>query len=154
MPSTSSNPQDNDSKKDDRLIILLGVGIFLLFIYCFNNLNIYSHLFRTNIKLRWNGTDLIVEEADPSLLSEEKNNQNCDSLIPAVFAPIFFAPLPINEADQKLLETLPGIGPRLASEIIKTRSVQGPFRNPEDLLNIRGIGRNRMLKFADQFSYR
>lgn len=154
MPPTSSNPQDKELKKDDRLIILLGIGIFLLFIYCFNNLNIYSHLSRTNLKLRWNGADLIVEETDPSLLSEEKNNQNRDSFIPAVFAPIFFAPLPINEADQKLLETLPGIGPSLAMEIIIARSAKGPFRNSEDLLNIRGIGRKRMLKFADQFSYR
>lgn len=154
MSQTLSGPQVKEWKKDDRLIILLGIGIFLLFISSFREIFPLFPASHNTIKLRWNGASLIVEEAGPSLLSEEKNNQDRDTLIPAVFAPIFFAPLPINEADQKLLETLPGIGPSLALEIIKTRSAKGPFRNPEDLLNIRGIGKKRMLKFADQFSYR
>jgi hypothetical protein len=154
MSQTISSPQVKEWKKDDRLVILLGIGILLLSISCFHNVFPLFPASHNTIKLRWDGANLIVEEASPCLLSQEKNNQNPDALIPAVFAPIFFAPLPINEADQKLLETLPGIGPSLALEIIKTRSAQGPFRNPEDLLNIRGIGRKRMLRFADQFSYR
>lgn len=154
MPHTSSSPQGKEQKKDDRLIVLLGIGILLVFIFCFQSLHIPPQSFHKNFKLRWNGAGLIVEETGTPLFPEENDDQERDILIPAIFTPVFFAPLPINEADQRLLETLPGIGPSLASEIIKTRSLQGPFRNPEDLLNIRGIGRKRMLKFADQFSFR
>jgi competence ComEA-like helix-hairpin-helix protein len=154
MSQTVSSQKVKEWEKDDRLIILLGIGILLLFFHCFHNVFPLFPASHNTLKLRWNGANLIVEETDPLLLSEEKNDKDRDALIPAVFSPIFFAPLPINEANQTLLETLPGIGPSLAFEIIKTRSEKGPFCNPEDLLNIRGIGRKRMLKFADQFSYR
>jgi DNA uptake protein ComE-like DNA-binding protein len=155
MPNTSSNPKDKELKEDDRLIILLGIGMLLFLIHCFQSLHFSSLSSHKNLKLQWNGTDLIVKELGLPLLPEENDRQDSDNLlIPAVFTPFFFAPLPVNEANQKLLETLPGIGPSLASEIIKMRSLHGPFRYPEDLLNIPGIGRKRMLKFSDQFSFR
>lgn len=155
MPNTSSNPKDKELKEDDRLIILLGIGILLFFIHCFQSLHFPALSSPKNFKLQWSGTGLIVKEVGLPLLPEENDSQDRDDrLIPAVYTPFFFAPLPINEANQKLLETLPGIGPSLASEIIKIRSLHGPFRNSEDLLTIRGIGRKRMLKFSDQFSFR
>ncbi len=46
----------------------------------------------------------------------------------------------INTADQKTLETLPGIGPVKAQNIIKYREEHGPFRSIEEIMNVSGIG--------------
>jgi competence protein ComEA len=46
----------------------------------------------------------------------------------------------INTADLEDLETLPGIGPVLAEEIIAYRELNGSFQNKEDILFVKGIG--------------
>ena len=46
----------------------------------------------------------------------------------------------INTADEHLLDTLPGIGPALASRIIVYRTSQGKFSVAEDLMKVSGIG--------------
>lgn len=46
----------------------------------------------------------------------------------------------INTANQGELESLPEIGPYLASEIIAYREMNGPFKSLEELLNVKGIG--------------
>jgi competence protein ComEA len=50
----------------------------------------------------------------------------------------------INRADQARLESLPGIGPALALEIISYRNRQGPFKSIEELTNISGIGQRTL----------
>lgn len=54
----------------------------------------------------------------------------------------------LNHATQQELETLPGIGPKLAEEIIQYRSTQ-PFRSIEDLLNVSGIGDAKLASVRD-----
>lgn len=49
-------------------------------------------------------------------------------------------PLNINTANQEELESLPGIGPSKASEIIQYRQMHGKFHQIDDLLNVPGIG--------------
>lgn len=56
----------------------------------------------------------------------------------------------INEATQAELETLPGIGPSIASKIIEYRQQNGKFSKIEDLQNVKGIGD---AKFADMKDY-
>jgi len=46
----------------------------------------------------------------------------------------------LNRAGLAELDALPGIGPVLAGRILKHRSDHGPFREPEDLLAVPGIG--------------
>lgn len=46
----------------------------------------------------------------------------------------------INRADAAALESLPGIGPKIAQEIIRCREERGRFTNVEDLLSVKGIG--------------
>ena len=48
-------------------------------------------------------------------------------------------PVDVNRADEALLQTLPGVGPALARRIIEARA-EAPFRAPDDLLRVRGIG--------------
>jgi len=52
----------------------------------------------------------------------------------------------VNMASQKELESIPGIGPVLASRIIEYRNSHGPFSSYEDLLNVSGIGKKTLEK--------
>lgn len=44
-----------------------------------------------------------------------------------------------NRADEAALRSLPGVGPVLAGRIVAARR-EAPFRSPEDLLRVSGIG--------------
>ena len=46
----------------------------------------------------------------------------------------------INTATAEELQSLPGIGRTRAEDIIADRAVNGPFRIPEDLMRVPGIG--------------
>lgn len=46
----------------------------------------------------------------------------------------------INTATQAQLQTLPGIGQARAEAIIADREANGPFRIPEDITRVSGIG--------------
>ena len=46
----------------------------------------------------------------------------------------------LNTATAEELMTLPGIGEKRAADIIADREANGPFRIPEDLTRINGIG--------------
>jgi competence protein ComEA len=48
--------------------------------------------------------------------------------------------LDLNRAGIEELQELPGIGPALAVRILESRSRDGRFEVPEDLLRVRGIG--------------
>ncbi len=51
-------------------------------------------------------------------------------------------PVDLNEATQKELESLPGIGPAMAQRIIEGR----PYSTVDDLLNVKGIGDAKLEK--------
>lgn len=46
----------------------------------------------------------------------------------------------INTASASRLDELPGIGPGKAKAIVDYRQAQGPFRTPEELKKVKGIG--------------
>jgi comEA protein len=46
----------------------------------------------------------------------------------------------INTADINTIETLPGVGPKLAKDIMDYRAAHGSFLFKEDLKKVRGIG--------------
>ena len=46
----------------------------------------------------------------------------------------------INRAGLQRLQDLPGIGPAIAREILRTRLECGPFLHEEELLEVTGIG--------------
>jgi competence protein ComEA len=61
------------------------------------------------------------------------------SLIPAAAA--WAGPVNLNSADAATLaKELDGIGPAKAAAIVDYRQKNGPFRAPEDLLKVEGIG--------------
>ncbi|MBT9164785.1 MAG: ComE operon protein 1 [candidate division WS2 bacterium] len=60
----------------------------------------------------------------------------------------------INTATQVSLETLPGIGPSLASRIIQYRQTNGPFKTIEEIKEVSGIGDKRFEAIKDLITVR
>lgn len=58
-------------------------------------------------------------------------------------------PVNINTADAEELESLPGIGQVRAQQIIAERETNGPFRFPEDILRVSGIGEGTLADIID-----
>ena len=55
----------------------------------------------------------------------------------------------INEADEKKLTELPGIGPAMAKTIIEYRDEHGAFSSEEELQEVKGIGPAKYDKVKD-----
>ena len=56
------------------------------------------------------------------------------------FTGVVHAAVNINTATQAELETLQGIGPAKAKAIVDYRKKNGPFKSPNDLEKVNGIG--------------
>ena len=65
--------------------------------------------------------------------------------VPAA-APAAAAPVDLNMADQKALESLPGIGPALAKKIMEGR----PYQNVADLSRIKGLNKAKIDAIKDK----
>lgn len=59
----------------------------------------------------------------------------------------------VNAADAQALCALPSVGPALAAAIVAEREAHGPFRYPEDLLAVPGIGEKRLAAMREQLSF-
>jgi competence protein ComEA len=57
-----------------------------------------------------------------------------------------------NRADAVELDRLPGIGPGLARRIVQDRERNGPFRGPEELSRVPGIGAATLADFAEHLT--
>ncbi|MDE6108559.1 MAG: ComEA family DNA-binding protein [Oscillospiraceae bacterium] len=55
----------------------------------------------------------------------------------------------INTAGVEELTTLPGIGEKRAQDIIAEREENGPFRFPEDITRVKGIGEETLAGLLD-----
>ncbi|CEG27938.1 helix-hairpin-helix domain-containing protein [Bacillus sp. B-jedd] len=60
----------------------------------------------------------------------------------------------INKADASELQNIPGIGPSKAAAIIDYREKNGPFKEPEQLMEISGIGEKTFEKMKDAVTVR
>ena len=58
----------------------------------------------------------------------------------------------LNTATAMELETLPGVGARMAARIIEYRQKKGPFKKVEELMNVRGLGEKNFLKLKAQLT--
>ena len=68
--------------------------------------------------------------------------------LPARLAPLFFQPIPINQANAEVLMTIPGIGPRLAAAIIAHRLSTGVIKDRATLMAVDGIGEKKAAVIA------
>ncbi len=67
------------------------------------------------------------------------------SLDPAAVAP----PVDLNQAAQRQLDGLPGVGPVLAGRIVEYRERKGGFRSVSELRAVSGIGEKRYAALKD-----
>lgn len=73
----------------------------------------------------------ITTPADAAELDDESSSATVD---------VSVRPLDINTASAAQLESLPGIGPTRAQNIVAYRQEHGPFQRAEELLAVPGIG--------------
>ncbi len=55
----------------------------------------------------------------------------------------------INTATAEQLQALPGIGAKRAQDIVADRAANGPFRIPEDLMRVSGIGEGTLSEILE-----
>ena len=67
-------------------------------------------------------------------------------------APVSGEKLDINAASAEELMELPGIGEVLARRIVAYREIWGPFRQIQDVMNVRGIGEARFQAIAEEIT--
>ena len=70
------------------------------------------------------------------------------------FAVFVFGSVNINSANSAQLQTLYGVGPMKAQEILKYRKAHGGFKTVDELVNVKGIGPKTMIKLRPQVSIR
>ena len=70
------------------------------------------------------------------------------------FITLVFASVNINSANSAQLQTLYGIGPTKAQEILRYRKTHGGFKTADELVNVKGIGPKTMIKLKPQVSVR
>ena len=58
----------------------------------------------------------------------------------------------INSADAETLTRLPGVGPVIAQRIVDYRAENGAFKQPQDLIKVKGIGPKTYEKLAAMIS--
>ncbi len=56
----------------------------------------------------------------------------------------------LNTATVEQLQTLPGIGPSMAKNIIEHRTKVGKFTKIEEIINVKGIGEKKFQKIKDR----
>lgn len=78
--------------------------------------------------------------AEPLRIETERRLEVTVTALPAPTPTPELGPVNINTADEAALKTLPGIGDKRAADIIADRAANGPFRFPEELTRVNGIG--------------
>jgi len=79
----------------------------------------------------------ITEDSGKNVILEDNSESSSNSIVN------------INKATQTELETLPGIGPSLATKIIEYRESNGKFSKKEDIKNVTGIGDSKYANMED-----
>ena len=71
-----------------------------------------------------------------------------------LFFSLAFGVVNINKANSAQLQSLSGIGPTKAQEIMKYRKAHGGFKTADELVNVKGIGPKTLQKLKSQVSVR
>ena len=152
MNSTESNP----GRKDLRPLALLLFALTILTVTAVR-LGWLPILFRHEVpapqKLAWCDGSVAtglyrvpadaaypVAEEQPQVEAAPGQEPKTPKPPPARLAPLFFKPIPINQADEELLTTIPGIGPAFARRIIEFRGQHGRINAIEELDAVKGVG--------------
>ena len=58
----------------------------------------------------------------------------------------------LNTATSEQLQSLPGIGPAAAKNILEYRAKAGKFNRIEEIINVKGIGEKKFLKIKNRLT--
>ncbi|MFZ5759787.1 MAG: ComEA family DNA-binding protein [Thermodesulfobacteriota bacterium] len=120
MKNGNSRPEEIKAcqDRDERIVVLLGAGLLIVLS------SLVSFFFR----------DQTPPAADlpPAHLLRTAEQQE--------FAPLFFLPIDLNQADAELLQIIPGIGPAISQRIIALRDKRNGYSRISELLDVPGIG--------------
>jgi competence protein ComEA len=58
----------------------------------------------------------------------------------------------LNTATAEQLQSIPGIGPSSAKNILEYRGKVGKFKRIEEIINVKGIGEKKFLKIKDRLT--
>ena len=70
------------------------------------------------------------------------------------FFTLMIASVNINRANSAQLQTLNGIGPTKAQEILRYRKAHGGFKTVDELVNVKGIGPKTLIRLKPHVSVR
>jgi competence protein ComEA len=56
----------------------------------------------------------------------------------------------LNSATVEQLQTLPGIGPAIAKNIVEHRAKVGKFNRIEEVINVKGVGEKKFQQIKDR----
>ena len=84
------------------------------------------------------GSKIVVRREEELILTVELTRMEPQKCI------VFSIPLNLNEVEEEHLTLIPGIGPRLAQRITRYRSERGGFRKIEELMEVEGIGEQKL----------
>jgi competence protein ComEA len=84
------------------------------------------------------GSKIIVRRNERHVLTVELARMEPEKCL------VFSVPFDLNTVEEEHLTLIPGIGPELARRIIEYRSNKGGFRAIEELMEVRGIGREKL----------
>ncbi len=101
---------------------------------------------------------LLHVTANNSVLNNEETWINVSTALSETpitpsLTPLVFQPMPINIASEDLLQTVQGIGPHLAKQIISARNLFGCLSSPVDLTKVKGIGERKAQYFNSNQSF-
>jgi DNA uptake protein and related DNA-binding proteins len=124
----------NDFSVDERKVIIFIVSVLAL------------GLGVRHIRTQMPGTaELFASIAPAEFLTDDVPAKTGSQTATAVIA--------INRADDRQLQSIPGIGPVIARRIIDYRGRNGPFHNEEELLKVKGIGPKKLQKMQNHISF-
>jgi len=138
----------DNGKRDERFTLILIMGYLFLFV-----LNMQKFNPATSENIENQEYDLKADFRTLYGTTENEGRIEYNSFMPVDLTPFFFGKLSINRADKDLLMTIKGVGPKLAQNIIDSRSKDGPFKKSDDLLRIKGVGIKRLRYFGKVFNY-
>ena len=90
---------------------------------------------------------LVSVDCDSIMIDPASNNKRPDMVV------FFFEPISINFASYTLLQTVKGVGPKLAQEIIDYREKFGPFSDLDSIKKLTGVGERRAQYLITKFTF-
>lgn len=144
---------DKKIRYDLRIIIILAV---ILFVFASSDLAVVGKI---SLKSVPTSTEVECQQLDFTtldLVTVACNKTTDNSLLrrkSPYMTVFFFEPIPINQASFTLLQTVKGVGPKLAQKIVDHKEQFGSFSDKESLEILAGVGEKRARYLATQFTF-